>query len=290
MSANVMSEAAAATAKDFLYTNVYDPFGVQFIEETAGLEGYLETRVLAELNRDEPEALINTDPAYDQVLVDRYAAIMGDTSDVAASKTLAKGSVVDLLTDLYPYIMLSKNERIDNPTREQVCTSVTAKLRRNVSLGVIESLACIRGVYLAAQEFAKTPEGRGEDPMRLTRRASAIAIWLGRLADEQSTYQLYGALMGISDDMFYHTLPASAVLTGELDIPPGKFVPAGPPGNQWLTLRNFAPRDPTLPPPLECPMNRKNYTTPGGKRELMMKRVVKLSSDMLIPIIDSRQA
>lgn len=109
-----------------------------------------------------------------------------------------------------------------DPTLAQLRMSLEAKLRRNISLGVLEAVLCLE----SACEFARRDLGLRGDTLRDTLQGSRqLYASLAVLHDKQERERL-SFLTGISGYLEYPAYNYSHVIGGELRIPAEKFVAA----------------------------------------------------------------
>jgi hypothetical protein len=132
------------------------------------------------------------------------------------------------------------------------------KLKRNVSLGVIEALICMESARRYGQAgLALT----GEELERLLRRSRNLYASLAVLHDDQEQLRLR-ALVGTGQGVAYPRTDFPDVLNGAVVVPPDRLVVTG--RDDGLRLRFVSAHLPVIAgsPTKRCPAQR--FHTPDG--------------------------
>lgn len=117
-----------------------------------------------------------------------------------------------------------------DPTADAVRASLVTKLRRNVSLGVVEALLCLESGY----RFAREVHGMtGEELAGTLLRSTPLYASLAVLHDEQERERI-SFLTGRLGYLQYPDVDYPHVLNGDIRIGPDKFVLTGPAGARRL--------------------------------------------------------
>jgi hypothetical protein len=131
--------------------------------------------------------------------------------------------------------------------------SICEKMKRNLSMGVIEALVCLESAY----RFGRDRLGlRGTALLQVLLRSRQLYMSLSALHDEQEKIRLM-FLTGITGYLAYPEHDYAAVIDGALTIAPDKFVVVG--SGDDLRLRFVAyPVAAVLldSPALRCPAHR----------------------------------
>jgi hypothetical protein len=107
---------------------------------------------------------------------------------------------------------------------EELRASLGGKLKRNISLGVVEALICLESAYHYCRQAPL--HLTGEALAATLRRSRQLYASLALLHDEQERERLT-FLTGIEGYLTYPTVDYHHVIGGQVRVPPDKFLVAG---------------------------------------------------------------
>jgi hypothetical protein len=225
-------------AKVELYRQVYEPFAIRWF---AAFEDSPERKLLLEDARE--QELVVTITAFN-VLFHRLAAEALDGPDAMIEVVLANHRHVLWVGDEGPG---------ESPDSDSVRRSLTAKLQRNISLGVLEALLCLESAYRFGHDHAGL---RGDELAGVLRRSRSLYGSLAVLHDDDERRRI-GDLTGRTEAIEFPAVGFADVLTGRLRIPAGQFKIAGGPNAVLLRYVGDAERAGThSTPTMRCPAHR----------------------------------
>jgi hypothetical protein len=143
---------------------------------------------------------------------------------------------------------------------DEIRRCLVAKLKRNISLGVVEALLCLESAY----RFASDDRGLTGAPLRETlRRSRQLYGSLALLHDLQEQARLEG-LAGVQGFLRYPDVNIRHVMRGELIIPADKFVVGGTAAEPRLKFVTIPVGHIVLDSPTKrCPADRHRVGTHG---------------------------
>jgi hypothetical protein len=227
-------------AKLALYADVYDPFTVN---------GFIA------LGRSNDKADILA-KAHDRGL-DATIQSFNDLFRRVATDSLAEvgpALMVARVQELHQYVFWSGDEDPgDAPNPVAVHGSLVAKLQRNISLGLLETILCLESGYHFAHDVLGLT---GADLAATLKRSRQLYGSLAVLHDNDERERV-AWLTGRSEPIEYPEVGFSDVISGEVRIPFDKFLTGGTPGPPQLRFvrapfKTIKQSSPTM----RCPAHR----------------------------------
>jgi hypothetical protein len=240
---------APAAPKRVLYGNVYVPVTVGWF------------------------AALQASPRKDELLA--HAGDRGLLETLRLFDELCRGLVDPLVTDDMVAVAYELREAIlwmdgdwahiedpgPDPSVAQISASLVAKLRRNISLGVLEAVLCLESACRYAQRELHL---RGDELRRTLLGSRQLYAGLAVLHDKQERERL-SFLTGIDGYLEYPAVDHHHILDGELCIPSDKFValPTAD-GMRIRFVRNQVSRidEAVDGPTMRCPAHRPSPADP----------------------------
>ncbi len=135
---------------------------------------------------------------------------------------------------------------------DEISVSLSEKMKRNISLGVIEALICLESAYHFCRDTLKL---HGDSLSGALMRSRQLYASLAVLHDEQERVRLL-ALTGI-DSLVYPAVDYQDVIDGTVRIPADKFVVAGTADAPRVKFVTTPVHDVALDSPVRrCPAHR----------------------------------
>lgn len=194
-------------AKHILYDEVYDPLTRAWFTALAGAEPRID-QLLGEITTD----LIGGFQRFDELwhaLVDECLVDLPDRDRILSIVRVHRDSV-----QWCGYMVPD-----EHATPEELLGSLAAKLKRNISLAVVESLICLESAYRYGQELGVY----GWELESLLRRSRHLYQSLAALHDEQEAERLT-YLTGREGHLAYPDVDYEHVLRGKITINLDRFV------------------------------------------------------------------
>lgn len=228
--------------KHILYDRAYDPLSQAWFAALA----------------DAPEAaaLLRDAPAHDLVTnLLRFNALFHALVDAAFDRMPDGGSDVVATASRYRDHILWVNHMAppDGADATGIRIALGHKLKRNVSLGVIEALICLESAYT----FGSAVLGlHGEELARVLQRSRQLYGSLALLHDDQEKVRLTH-LTGISGYLMYPDVDFPDVIGRRVTIAADKFVVAGSADQLKIKFVSVPVRAVVLDSPIKrCPAHR----------------------------------
>jgi len=235
------SQPVAAHPKDVLYDGAYDPLTSAWFEALA--------------KSPERQRLLDEIPSHDLIAVlERFNRLFHQLVDDCLAGMNGRDELVEIVSRHREHVLWAGHMApgTDADVKE-VATSLGRKMKRNISLGVIEALICLESAYV----FCRDKLGlRGSAMAETLRRSRQLYKSLAVLHDEQEKSRLM-FLTGISGYLAFPEHDWAAVITGRIQVTPDKFLVSGP--DDALRLRFVTPpvQDIVLDSPVRrCPAHR----------------------------------
>jgi hypothetical protein len=149
-----------------------------------------------------------------------------------------------------------------DPGDAEVRACLAAKLRRNISLGVLEAVLCVD----SAGHCARDRLGLAGDELRgALRRSRGLCAGLAALHDDQECQRLT-YLTGRPGPLEYPAVDYPDVLAGRVRIAAGRFVAVRHPHGPRLRFvsRPAGPLDPAAGPAMRCPAQQRRPAGSGA--------------------------
>jgi len=251
--------------KDVLYNGVYDPLTIAWFAALA--------------ESTEPADLLAEAPRHDLVTnLLRFNDLFHRLVDISLNGMHQK-EVDDIVAIVKKYRnnvqWMGHNEPGLDTDDDGIRASLSDKLKRNISLGVIEALICLESAYIYCdKELGLT----GELLAETLRRSRQLYASLALLHDDQERERLT-ELTGVSGYLEYPKINYHNVINGDITIAVDKFLATG--SGNWLRLRFVSAPIPAIPldsPTKRCPAHRFRSSE---QPELMLNDVL---WDLLIEI------
>jgi hypothetical protein len=234
-------DAAGPDPKAALYAHVYDPV----------------TRAWSDaLGRSPEVARLLDGVTADNLLdsLDAFNDLFRRLVDDSLAGLPARAALIDSVGTYREHVLWADHlAPAADAGAEALGASIAGKLRRNVSLAVVEALICLESAY----QFCRDKLGLTGEPIADTlRRSRQLYRSLAVLHDEQEKVRLM-FLTEIDGHLRYPDHDYADVLSGRLRIGADKFVVAGPRDEPRLRFLASRVSDVALDSPVyRCPAHR----------------------------------
>ena len=239
---NPVRHVVPAHPKHILYDEAYDPVTIAWFEALAA--------------SPEVDRLLDAAPHQDLVVtLQAFNALFHRLVDTAFVSLRERAEDVVAIADKHRADVLWAGHMTPLPDDgpAAIRTAFGHKLKRNVSLGVIEALICLESAYTYARfDLGLT----GETLAATLQRSRQLYASLALLHDEQEKVRL-NFLTGTTGHLTYPQVDYPDVIGHAIHIPADKFVVSGPPEARRIKFVSAPVQHITLDSPIKrCPAHR----------------------------------